>query len=59
MSKNEPYEKRLLIEKHLIDDYKDIQNKSAWGLNGAQTLQMIGSILLPVISILVRLIILN
>jgi hypothetical protein len=43
----------LMIQRHLIQDYKDIQNNSTWLLNLRQLLQVIGSILLPIATFII------
>lgn len=43
----------LMIQRHLIQDYKDIQSNSTWLLNVRQLLQVIGSILLPIVTFII------
>lgn len=43
----------LKIQAHLIQDYKDIQNKPVWLLNLPQMLELMGTVLLPIITFLI------
>jgi hypothetical protein len=42
--------KHLQIENHLIEDYKNIQQKSEWALSSTQLIAVIGNIMLPIIT---------
>jgi hypothetical protein len=45
-------DKHLNIQNHLMDDYKLIVENSEWTINGSQLLEIIGTILLPLLSLL-------
>jgi hypothetical protein len=49
LRESEP-DKYLKIERHLILDYKDIQKNPTWFLDLQQALQLIGSVLLPIVT---------
>lgn len=42
------------IRKHLIDDYKDIQRNPEWVFNSTQIVELVGTVLLPIITFLIR-----
>lgn len=41
------------IQAHLIQDYKDVQSKPVWLLNLPQMLELMGTVLLPVVTFLI------
>ena len=47
--------KYFLIQKHLVDDYKNIVSNPEWVLSASQMVQIFASILLPVITFLASL----
>lgn len=46
-------DKYFMIRKHLIDDYKDIQRNPEWVLNITQTVEIAGTVFLPIITFLI------
>jgi len=46
-------EKYLKIQAHLVQDYKDIQSKPVWLLNLPQMLELMGTVLLPIVTFLI------
>lgn len=40
----------LMVQRHMISDYKDIQRNSVWLFDFRQVLQIAGSILLPIVT---------
>jgi hypothetical protein len=45
--------KYLRIQKHLIQDYKDVQENPVWLITFQQGFQIVGSIILPIVSFLI------
>jgi len=43
----------LKIQAHLVQDYKDIQSKPVWLLNLPQMLELMGTVLLPIVTFLI------